>query len=92
MRLRAGPTPLNLAPGGLRMNFSACFNVTSGVFSGPKNADTFHCLGFGSVKSSERLFSVSLETKQDPAPRLHGRFLTAPSLSLRPFPSLFAAV
>lgn len=62
------------------------------VFSGLKNADTFHCLGFTSVKSSERLFCVSLETKQDPAPRLHGRLLTALPLSLCPLPSLLAAV
>ena len=56
-------------------------------FSGMKNVEIFHLLGFNSRKSLKTLLCVSLEGSQDPAPRLHYFFLAAPPLSLHPFPS-----
>ena len=52
-----------------------------------KNADTFHLLGFSSVKSLRTLLCVSLEGEPGPAPKMHYCFLAVPPLSLHPLPS-----
>ena len=41
--------------------------------------------------SSKILLCIFLEVNQDPVPRLHYCFLTAPPLSLHPFPSLISS-
>ena len=80
----------NLASGNVLMSLSGYFNLASGGLLWNEECYIFYLGDFSSIKSSKILLCVSLEMEQDPAPRLHYCFLSAPPLSLHPLPSLIS--